>query len=100
MEPEILATPNPQIQAPVVETPQVIETPVTPEPPSVPENVPFGKYFQTAQVVIFGLMTATFVYSIYYYKKKLDNDPIISLTKEVEQVKHNLQKLMGSNYEN
>ena len=101
MEADLNQNPTPEITPPITETPQVLETPPAPEIPSTPvEQDFFGKHFQTAQVILFGIMTASFVYSIYYYKKKLDNDPIIALKKETEQIKYNLQKLMGSDYEN
>lgn len=101
MEQDLETNQNPEIITPVIETPQVQTNEITPEPtPEQIDNPIFGKYFQTAQVLLFGIMTASFIYSIYYYKKKLDNDAIILLQKETEQLKFNLKKLMGSDYEN
>jgi hypothetical protein len=90
-------------ETPNVETKAEVETPVEMETGGATDS---GGKLGMVAIMMLGLTTASLIYSIYYYRKRLealkkgDSEIVVQLKKDMEELKGKINTLTGNTIRN
>lgn len=89
--------PQPPIEQPLPPTPP--PTPQAPAQPAATSGTVLGMKLEFAQAALIGIMAASYIYSIYYYRTQLKNPAALALKKRLDTVERKLSTVLGPEYD-